>query len=91
MVRRVCCGVMNDPDKNPSQPNPSAGGGDKTEEFVRLFAAHHNRLLAYILAMMHDRADAEEVFQETSLVLWREFDHFPHWRAVHAVGVCDCV
>lgn len=77
-MRRVCCDVMNEPDTNSSQSNPSADSGDRTEEFVRLFAAHHNRLLAYILAMMHDRADAEEVFQEASLVLWREFDSFRH-------------
>lgn len=56
------------PDEDPGTP--------QTEDFVRLFAAHHYRLFAYILAMMHDRADADEVFQETSLVLWREFGSF---------------
>lgn len=57
---------------------PSAGGvvDSRAEEFVRLFAAHHNRLFAYILAMMHDRTAADEVFQESSLVLWREFERF---------------
>jgi len=53
-----------------------ADEGEDREEFVRLFAAHHYRLFAYIMAMMHDRSDAEEVFQETSLVLWREFPKF---------------
>ncbi len=52
--------------------NASAG----PEEFVRLFAANHYRLFAYIMALMHDRADAEEVFQEASLILWREFARF---------------
>jgi RNA polymerase sigma-70 factor (ECF subfamily) len=56
-------------------------GGDveqarQAEEFVRLFAANHYRLFAYIMALMHDRTDAEEVFQEASLVLWREFARF---------------
>jgi RNA polymerase sigma-70 factor (ECF subfamily) len=50
--------------------------GEHAEEFVRLFAANHNRLFAYIMALMHDRADAEEVFQEASLILWREFPRF---------------
>lgn len=63
------------------QPNHSderhAGeNDDRAEGFVRIFAAHHQRLFAYIMAMMHDRTDAEEVFQETSLVLWREFPKF---------------
>jgi RNA polymerase sigma-70 factor (ECF subfamily) len=51
-------------------------GPASAEEFVRLFAANHYRLFAYIMAMMHDRADAEEVFQEASLILWREFPRF---------------
>jgi RNA polymerase sigma-70 factor (ECF subfamily) len=57
---------------------PTAGGDapPRAEEFVRLFAANHYRLFAYILALMHDRSDAEEVFQEASLVLWREFPRF---------------
>lgn len=56
--------------------HPSYDDSDLGEAFVRLFAQHHQRLLAYILAFTHDRADAEEVFQETSLVLWREFHTF---------------
>jgi len=57
---------------------PSARADDSTrhEDFVRLFAVNHQRLFAYIMAMVHDRADAEEVFQETSLMLWREFPNF---------------
>jgi RNA polymerase sigma-70 factor (ECF subfamily) len=50
--------------------------GDDHELFVRLFAQHHRRLYAYILAFEHDRAAADEVFQETSLILWREFPKF---------------
>lgn len=46
------------------------------ETFVRLFAQNHRRLYAYILAFEHDPQAADEVFQETSLILWREFDKF---------------
>ncbi|HTN73977.1 MAG TPA: sigma-70 family RNA polymerase sigma factor [Pirellulaceae bacterium] len=49
---------------------------DRYETFVRLFAQHHRQLYAYILAFEHDRAAADEVFQETSLILWREFAQF---------------
>lgn len=46
------------------------------ETFVRLFAQDSRRLYAYILAFEHDRVAADEVFQETSLILWREFPKF---------------
>lgn len=46
------------------------------ETFVQLYAQNHRRLYAYILAFEHDRAAADEVFQETSLILWREFPKF---------------
>ena len=46
------------------------------EQFVQLFAANHRRLFAYIMVLVHDRNTAEEIFQEMSLVLWREFHHY---------------
>jgi RNA polymerase sigma-70 factor, ECF subfamily len=52
---------------------PDAGTYD---QFLRLFTGDQQRLLAYILALVHDRDDAQEIFQETSLVLWRAFPTF---------------
>jgi RNA polymerase sigma-70 factor (ECF subfamily) len=46
------------------------------DEFVELIGIHTNRLLAYIDALLLNRADAEDVFQETCLVLWQKFDEF---------------
>ncbi len=46
------------------------------DTFVRLFAQHGQRVFAYILALLPNRTDAQEVFQETSVVLWREFANF---------------
>ncbi len=46
------------------------------EEFARLFAQCHRRLFGYVRALVPNRADAEEVFQETCVVLWREFESF---------------
>jgi RNA polymerase sigma-70 factor (ECF subfamily) len=46
------------------------------EQFLRVFTANQQRLLAYILALVHDREAAQEIFQETSLVLWRTFPAF---------------
>jgi RNA polymerase sigma-70 factor (ECF subfamily) len=46
----------------------------KGKLFLRLFLANERRLYAYILTLLTTRADADDVFQEASLVLWDKFD-----------------
>jgi RNA polymerase sigma-70 factor (ECF subfamily) len=53
------------------RPNP-----DSYDRFLLLFTRYQHNLLAYILALVHDRHDAQEIFQETSLVLWKAFPTF---------------
>jgi RNA polymerase sigma-70 factor, ECF subfamily len=50
--------------------------GDRAEEFMGLFAAHHRPLFRYILALLPRLHAAEDVLQETNLVLWRRFPEF---------------
>ena len=40
------------------------------EEFLRLFLTHQRRLYAYILMLLPRPADADDVFQQTSITLW---------------------
>jgi RNA polymerase sigma-70 factor, ECF subfamily len=49
---------------------------DKTARFVALFAANNRRIYAFVRAFVPNRADADEVFQETCAVLWAKFDQF---------------
>jgi len=49
---------------------------DRYEEFLRLFTRDQRRVVAYIQTLIHDRTAASDVFQETSLVLWRSFSSF---------------
>ena len=57
----------------------------KVERFAQLLATCQRRVFVYLLSLLHNAADAEEVLQETNLVLWRKFDefepgtHFDHW------------
>jgi RNA polymerase sigma-70 factor, ECF subfamily len=44
--------------------------------FVRLFAQHEHRVYAYIVSVLANWADADEVMQETSVALWEMFDQF---------------
>jgi RNA polymerase sigma-70 factor, ECF subfamily len=58
---------------------PLAAGGEapgpaKSKLFLRLFLQNEGRLYAYILTLLPNRADADDVLQEASLVLWDKFD-----------------
>ena len=46
------------------------------ELFVSLFEADRNRLYAYIFAYVTNRSGADDIFQETSMLLWEKFDQF---------------
>jgi DNA-directed RNA polymerase specialized sigma24 family protein len=54
----------------------SRAQGYETERFVRLFAAAQSEVLRYILALVPDLDDAQEVFQETAVDLWKTFDQY---------------
>src|SRR5262245_34313992 len=46
----------------------------KGKLFLRLFLQNRRRLYAYILTLLPNRADADDVLQEASLVMWDKFD-----------------
>ena len=48
----------------------------KVLEFVRLLTSHEVRLRAFVLSMIPNFADAEDVLQQTNAVLWERFDQF---------------
>jgi RNA polymerase sigma-70 factor (ECF subfamily) len=49
---------------------------DRVDEFVRLLGQNQRRLFLYVLSLVPRWNDAEEIIQETNLVLWREFGQF---------------
>jgi RNA polymerase sigma-70 factor, ECF subfamily len=46
------------------------------DEFVRLFVQHQRALMVYLRTLLSEPADAEEVMQETSMVLWHKRQQF---------------
>jgi len=44
--------------------------------FVRLLTQHQRRVYGYILKLVANWNDADEILQETNLRLWEEFDRF---------------
>ena len=47
---------------------------EKSKRFLRLFLQNERRLYAYILTLLANRADADDILQEASLVMWDKFD-----------------
>jgi RNA polymerase sigma-70 factor, ECF subfamily len=54
-------------------------GGEPTpshDAFVRLFSREARRVYAFVLTLVFNHDDADEVFQNTSVVLWNKFDSY---------------
>jgi RNA polymerase sigma-70 factor (ECF subfamily) len=49
---------------------------ERVDLFVRLLGQNQRRLFLYVMTLVPSWNDAEEIIQETNLVLWREFDQF---------------
>lgn len=63
------------PDPGLPDPKPLDHAGHR-EAFARLFAQHDRWLFSYLVILLGSPADAEEVFQEVCVVLWREHEKF---------------
>ncbi|MEJ5340967.1 MAG: sigma-70 family RNA polymerase sigma factor [Thermogutta sp.] len=49
---------------------------DRNEVFVRLLAGIQRRLFLYVMVLVADPQEAEEIVQEVSVVLWQRFEDF---------------
>lgn len=57
---------------NPPEESPH----DRQAEFVTALTAAHGKLLGYLMALLGRRADAEDVLQRSSILMWRKFRDF---------------
>lgn len=57
-------------------PMDPPSGEIPTDDFVSLFSRYQRRLYLYILSQVPHPVDAEEILQETSVVIWRKADQF---------------
>jgi RNA polymerase sigma-70 factor (ECF subfamily) len=55
-------------------PGEDTSRPEKGKLFLRLFLQNKRRLYAYVLTLLPHRADADDVLQEASLVMWDKFD-----------------
>jgi RNA polymerase sigma-70 factor (ECF subfamily) len=65
-----------------ADPFPRISSGDslaadqRRDAFARLFAKYDRWLFSYLVTLLANPADAEEVFQEVCVVVWRLSDEF---------------
>src|SRR5688572_30812660 len=61
---------------NPTLMNESEDEAQRKRQFAELLHEHHRGLFNFIYSLVQQHADAEDVFQQTTLVLWRKFGDF---------------
>jgi|SRR4051794_24738261 RNA polymerase sigma-70 factor (ECF subfamily) len=44
--------------------------------FSDLVSVHRSRVFGYIYAMLHNMSDAEDIYQQTTLLMWQKFSDF---------------
>ncbi len=49
---------------------------DRGESFTRLLGANQKRILGFILSLVPAGPDAEDILQNTYIVMWQKFDEF---------------
>jgi RNA polymerase sigma-70 factor, ECF subfamily len=62
-------------DSSPPDPAPPLPA-ERQEEFVRLLNEAHGLLLRYVMSLLGNRHDAEDVLQRACVVMWRRFGTF---------------
>jgi RNA polymerase sigma-70 factor, ECF subfamily len=53
-------------------------------EFSEQLQKHRSRLLGFIYALVHDLDDAEDLLQQTALILWKKFEEFDQRQSFFA-------
>jgi RNA polymerase sigma-70 factor (ECF subfamily) len=57
-------------------PHPPSGPTTRVDEFMGLYTQYQRRLYLYLLSLMHNVTDAEDLLQQTNYILWAKFDEF---------------
>ena len=49
---------------------------NRSDEFLSLLAKHESQIFGFLFALVCHRQDAEDLMQQTTLTMWREFERF---------------
>lgn len=59
----------------------------QVQEFIKLLVAGQSRIYAYIMAVVGNRANADDVMQETTSMMWQKFEDFESGTDIVAWGI----
>jgi RNA polymerase sigma-70 factor, ECF subfamily len=62
--------------ENPSKRGPSCHSDEGMRQFIALLTKHQQHLNRYILALVPNLADAEQIAQDTAIRLWEQFEEY---------------
>ncbi len=72
------------PHHNPFNDSGDSARDERVHRFMYLYTAHSRRIYGYILCFVPHWADAEDLLQEISAVMWSKFDQFePNTNFMH--------
>jgi len=67
--------------------NPANGASSENEAFLRLYSKHQRDLFKFIFTLVPNHADADDILQDSSVILWQKFGEFSigtnffHWAS----------
>ena len=59
----------------------------RDEQFLRLLMSNQDKFYAFILSLVHNSSDAEDILQDTTTVMWRKYDTFKPGTSFTAWGI----
>ena len=67
--------------------NSNKQGVSRDDQFLRLLMGNQEKFYAYILSLVHNSSDAEDIMQDATTVMWRKFDTFKPGTNFTAWGI----
>ncbi|MEX0792283.1 MAG: sigma-70 family RNA polymerase sigma factor [Pirellulaceae bacterium] len=61
--------------------DPSTHETATRQDFDQLLENHREKIFLYLMALVNDRDDADDLCQRISIVMWQKFDDFDHARS----------
>ncbi len=70
-----------------NQHFPNSGMHEIYQQFLRLFVANQSRIFTFILMLVPNNHDAEDIFQKTVSLMWTKFGEFKPSSSFSAWGI----
>jgi RNA polymerase sigma-70 factor (ECF subfamily) len=65
-----------DPPPRDDRPQASPGDRSPADDVLEQFARYQRRLFSFVVGLVGSPADAEEVLQETNIIVWKKSEQF---------------